>query len=106
MSTTAGDFDVDAGVLVNIYQTNVGDPQTNGGYTNVSFDPGAFAEQTVRLRFAEVGNQLFLNAGVDNVRIAEPPAAIPVAGPFGLVLLTLLLVLAAGIIGFRVRAAG
>ncbi|HKL53171.1 MAG TPA: hypothetical protein VJ902_04375, partial [Wenzhouxiangellaceae bacterium] len=43
MSTTAGDFDVGAGVLANIYQTNEGDPLTNGGYVNVSFNLGAFA---------------------------------------------------------------
>lgn len=103
MSPTAGDFDVGAGVLANIYQTNVGDPLTNGGYVNVSFNLGAFAGQTVRLRFAEADNQLFFNAGIDNVRIVAPPLAVPVAGPFGLVVLALLLIVVAGI-GFRMRA--
>lgn len=103
MSTTAGDFDVGTGVLANVFQTNPSDPLTNGGYVTVSFDMGAFAGQTVRLRFAEVDNQGFFNAGIDNVRIVAPPAAIPAFGPLGLVVLVLVLALTAGI-GLRMRA--
>lgn len=105
MSTTAGDFDVGAGVLANVYQTNPGDPLTTGGYTNVSFNLAAFAGQTVRLRFAEVDNQLFFNVGIDNVRIAAPPLAVPVTERFGLVVLALLVLLIASM-GLRTRSFG
>ena len=103
MSTSATDFDVGAGVLANVFQTNPGDPLTNGGYVPVSFNLDAFAGQTVRLRFAEVDNQNFFNVGIDNVRIVAPPAAVPVFGPLGLIALILALALSAGI-GLRMRA--
>jgi len=105
MNTTAGDFDVGAGVLANVFQTNPGDPLTNGGYVPVSFNLDAFAGQTVRLRFAEVDNQGFFNVGIDSVRIVAPPVAVPAFGPLGLIALILALALTAGI-GLRIRAAG
>jgi len=84
-------------VLANLFQTNPGDPLTNGGYTTVSFSLDAFAGQTVRLRFAEIDNQLFFNVGIDNVRLEVPPAAVPALGPIGLLILTLALMLVAGV---------
>ena len=56
MSTTADLQSVSDGVLANIYQTQPDDPAVSG-YNTVTFDLGAFAGQTVRLRFAEVDNQ-------------------------------------------------
>jgi len=73
MSTAAPVDDVGAGVLMNVYQTKVGDPLVSG-YTTINANLAAFAGQTVRVRFAEADNQLFFNAGVDNVQlIAEVP---------------------------------
>lgn len=60
--------DVGAGVLANIYQTQPGDDLVSG-YDPVVFDLSDFAGQTVRLRFAQVDNQGFFQAGTDNVFI-------------------------------------
>jgi hypothetical protein len=103
ISTTAADFDVGAGVLANIYQTLAGDPLTSG-YTTISFDLGAFAGQTVRLRFAEVDNQSFFQTGIDNVGILAAPTSVPVLGGWGLGLLMAALALAGGMAWWR-RAA-
>lgn len=70
---SASPFSVTAGdVLQNVFQTNPGDPAMSG-YTTVSADlTSVFASrggQTLRLRFAEVDNQLFFNFGVDNVSL-------------------------------------
>jgi hypothetical protein len=65
----ADPFSVAAGdVLATVFRTQVGDPPTLAP-TRVTFDLSAFAGTTVRLRFAEVDNQLFFNASVDNVVI-------------------------------------
>ncbi len=53
--------------LKRVYGTERGMPFSFS--TRVSSDMKAFAGQTVRLRFAEVDNQLFFNVGLDNVRI-------------------------------------
>ena len=58
--------DVGAGVLANVYRTEVGDPPESG-YDHVSFNMSAFKGQIVRVRFAQVDNQFFFQAGVDNV---------------------------------------
>ena len=58
-------------VLRNLFQTQPGDPNPKG-YTLIATDISAFAGQTVRLRFAEVDNQGFFNAAVDNVGIIAP----------------------------------
>ena len=60
--------DVGAGVLANIYQTQPGDPLVSG-YDDIVADLSAFKGQTVRLRFAEVDNQLYFQAATDNVWI-------------------------------------
>ena len=70
--------DVGAGVLLNVYQTNPGDPLDSAVYIPISVDISAFAGQSVRLRFAEVDNLLWLNAGVDNVFV-ETATAITLA---------------------------
>jgi len=70
-------FDL-AGVLLNAYRTNPGDPLTSG-YTATSLDVTgllqANAGQTLRLRFAEVDNVGPLNLGVDSVAldVAQTP---------------------------------
>lgn len=53
--------------LKRVYTTERGMPTSFS--TRVSSDLKAFAGQTVRIRFAEVDNQLFFNVGVDNVLI-------------------------------------
>jgi hypothetical protein len=59
-------------VLLNLFRTLPGDPLVSG-YTTVSADLTALLAglggQTLRLRFAEVDNQLFFNFGVDNVSL-------------------------------------
>lgn len=54
-------------VLQRVYITERGMPVSFA--TRVSASMAAFKGQTVRLRFAEVDNQLFFNVGIDNVRI-------------------------------------
>jgi hypothetical protein len=71
ITTTADPFSVAGGdVLLNLFQTLVGDPATSG-YSVVSSDLTAFLQahlgQTLRLRFAEADNQFFFNFGVDDV---------------------------------------
>ena len=61
-STAPGD------VLATVFQTREGDPPSLPP-TRISFDLTPFAGMTVRIRFAEVDNQLFFNASVDNVVI-------------------------------------
>jgi len=60
--------DVGDGVLLNLFQTNPGDPLSIG-YTAISADLTPYAGKTVRFRVAEVDNQMFFNGAVDNVRI-------------------------------------
>jgi len=77
ITTAADPFSVAAGdVLLNLYQTNPGDPLLSG-YTTVSNDLTVFLQahlgETLRLRFAEVDNQLFFDAGVDSVSLMIVP---------------------------------
>ena len=79
ITTTADPFSVlAADILLNLYQTMVGDP-TESGYTLLSYDLTAFlqahAGETLRLRFAEVDNQFFFANGVDAVSLDV--AAVP-----------------------------
>jgi hypothetical protein len=75
-------------VLLNLYQTNPGDPLVSG-YNTLTFDLSAlFAAnvgQTLRLRFAATDNVGPLQMGVDNVSLE--PASVPVPEPASLVLL-------------------
>jgi hypothetical protein len=81
ISTTADPFSVAAGdVLLNLFQTNPGDPLVSG-YNTVTTDLTAFfianAGTTVRLRFADVDNVAPFNLGIDNVRLSSAPTAVP-----------------------------
>lgn len=77
-------------VLLNLFQTNPGDPLISG-YTlvskNVSSLFAAHAGQTLRLRIAEVDNVNVLNFGVDAVRLTVAPSAVPEPGSLALGLL-------------------
>jgi hypothetical protein len=72
------DFSVaPADVLLNVFQTNPGDPLVSG-YTLQSNDLFAFLQahegQTLRLRFAETDSLSFFHFGVDQVSLlAETP---------------------------------
>ncbi|GAF73398.1 unnamed protein product, partial [marine sediment metagenome] len=57
-----------ADILLSLYQTRPGDPPVSG-YTTVTADASAYVRQDVCLRFAEVENQFFFHAGVDDVSI-------------------------------------
>jgi hypothetical protein len=71
-------------VLVNLFQTNVGDPVSLVP-TAMTFDLTPFAGQTIRLRFAEVDNQSFFEASVDAVAITGGSTVpVPTLGPVGL----------------------
>jgi hypothetical protein len=90
MTTTADPFSVAAGdVLMNIFQTMPGDPAVSG-YNPVNADVTALlqahAGQTLRLRFAEVDNQLFFSYGVDRVGLTVRVQDVPEPGTvaFGL----------------------
>jgi len=64
--------DVGAGVLLNVFITNPGDPVVIP-YTVVTADLTPFGGTNVRLRVAEVDNQLFMNVGVDDCSTADVP---------------------------------
>ncbi|MEE9212801.1 MAG: flexitail domain-containing putative surface protein, partial [Phycisphaeraceae bacterium] len=68
-------------ILLNIYQTQPGDPAVSG-YATVTADISAYIGQTVCLRFAQVDNQSFFHAGVDAVQFnAIPPTPTPSPTP-------------------------
>lgn len=69
MDAAAPIDDVGPGVLLNVYQTQPGDPPVSDGYLTVTADLSAFNGRSVRLRFAQVDNQGFFNAGVDDVSV-------------------------------------
>ena len=61
-------------ILLTVFATKTGDPESLSP-TLIKVDLTPFAGQTVRLRFAQVDNQFFSNAGFDDVTIASTPAA-------------------------------
>jgi hypothetical protein len=67
-------------VLLNVFQTNPGDPATFG-YTQVLFDLTSLLQAQVgnilRLRFAEADNQFFFNFGIDQVVLTADTIAVP-----------------------------
>ena len=67
MNPAAPVADVGAGVLANVYQSQPGDVAVMPGYAHVAFDMSAFSGQTVRIRFAQVDNLFFFQAGADDV---------------------------------------
>ncbi|MGB2694263.1 MAG: flexitail domain-containing putative surface protein [Dehalococcoidia bacterium] len=54
-------------ILLNLYQTDPGDP-LDAGYTTVTANIASVAGQNVCLRFAEVDNLFYFNVGIDDVR--------------------------------------
>jgi hypothetical protein len=64
-------------ILATVFQTEPGDPASLAP-TTISFDLSAFAGTTVRIRFAAVDNQGFLQASTDDVAISSrrlPPTS-------------------------------
>ena len=73
MKPTADPTSVDAAdILKTVFQTEPGDP-ADLAPTPVTVDLSAFAGQTVRLRFAAVDNDFYLNVGVDCVQLTSTP---------------------------------
>jgi hypothetical protein len=88
ITTTANPFSVAGGdVLQNIFRTEVGDPTTSG-YTLDTTDLTALFQanegNTLRLRFAQVDNQLFFAMGIDDVALNVDVAAAAVPEPASL----------------------
>jgi glucose/arabinose dehydrogenase len=86
MTVGADPFSVAAAdVMLNLFQTQIGDPPVSG-YTPFVFDLSplfaANAGQTLRLRFAETDNILGFQFGVDNVSLIEvaEPGSVPLFG--------------------------
>lgn len=80
MDPTADIMDVEAGVLLNVYQTQPGDAAVSAGYLTVTADLSDFDGKSVRLRFAESDNLLFFHVGIDDVSVIastgeQPPVA-------------------------------
>lgn len=73
MDPSAPADDVGAGVWMNLFRPVPSVDATTFGYTEMTADLSSFAGQTVRLRFAEVDNQFFLNMGVDNIQLTQTP---------------------------------
>lgn len=84
LSSTATAFDTGAGVLANFFLGDDAGSNPNP-YTSYSFDISALVAGggTFQVRFAEVDNQLFYHAGVDNVAITAQipePATLALLG--------------------------
>jgi len=79
-------FNVDVGVLENLFQTEPGD-LLSLGYTTLSFDLTSYAGSTVRLRFAEVDNLGEFNFAVDNITCGggSSAAQVPTLSEWGLI---------------------
>ena len=103
MDPSAGDFDVGAGVLENLFQTNPGDPLSLD-YTKIDFDLSPYAGTTVRFRAAEVDNQLNFFFSIDDVRCGPGQSfTIPTLGEWGLIAMAGVLGLAGLIFAHRRR---
>src|SRR5437588_3377496 len=77
LKNTGDPFSVAAAdILLNLYQTKVGDPLISGYNaitTDISALLAAHVGETLRLRFAETDNVFTFQMGVDNVRIDPIP---------------------------------
>ncbi len=108
ISPDADPFTVSAGVLLNIFQTQPGDPPTLD-YTAIDFDLSQFAGSTVRFRVAEVDNVFFFNFAIDEVScisdIAPSTASIPTLGEWGMIAMAGVLGIAGYIVARRRKAA-
>lgn len=60
-------------IWLEIFRTEPGDPATMSWTTFGDIDLSAWAGETVRLRFAEVDNLGYFNAGVDCVEVTSTP---------------------------------
>lgn len=69
MDPSAPVDDVGAGVLQNLYQTVPADSLTPTKTVTVTADLSGFAGETIRLRFAEAGNQFYFQAQIDSVQV-------------------------------------
>jgi hypothetical protein len=87
MNPAAAVDDVGTGVLLNVFQTQPGDPLTLG-YTQIQADLTPFTGQTVRIRFAEAVNEEELLAGVDQVS-ATTTFSVPTMNEWGMILFML-----------------
>lgn len=103
MDPEAEPFEVGNGVLLNLFQTEPGDPEELG-YTTIEFDLTPYAGQTVRLRAAVVVTVGPLAGAIDNIVCTQEQSttAIPTLSEWGLIIMAGLLVLA-GIIFYRKR---
>jgi hypothetical protein len=71
LKPTASPFTVNPdAILATLFRTKVGDPNRLAP-KRLTFDLTRFAGQTVRLRFAEVDNQFYFLASVDQVRVTS-----------------------------------
>lgn len=98
MDPAAPDFDVGAGVLMNVFQTEPGDPFSLG-YTTVNFNLTGFAGETIRFRAALASNQGLFPFAIDDVTCRSITSAqIPTLGEWGMIATTGIL----GLVGFIV----
>jgi hypothetical protein len=71
LKPNANPFSVNSNaILRRLFRTDVGDPNTRGPQLH-TYNISRYAGKTVRLRFAEVDNQLFFLASVDRVRLTS-----------------------------------
>ncbi len=84
MDPLADPFDVGAGVLGNLFQTNPGD-LLSLGYTTLEFDLSPFAGTTVRFRAAEVDTVSNFYFAIDDVGCGDRVATIPTLGEWGMI---------------------
>ena len=96
MDPNAPSFDTGAGVLLNLFQTLPGDPNSLG-YTTLNFDLSPFAGSTVRIRAAVVVTENPLNGSIDAVSCVVK-TGIPTLSEWGLIAMAGIL----GIVGFMV----
>jgi hypothetical protein len=94
LTASAGPFSVAANdVLLNLFQTEVGDPLISG-YNTFSLDVTSLFQdhmgETLTLRFSEVDNQEFLFFGVDAINVDVDVNAVPEPGALGLLAVGLL----------------
>ncbi len=99
MDPNAPSFDTGAGVLLNLFQTLPGDPNSLG-YTTLNFDLSPFAGSSVRIRAAVAVTEGPLQGSIDAVSCIaeEATTAIPTLSEWGLIAMAGIL----GIAGFMV----
>lgn len=98
MDPSAPAFDTGAGVLLNVFQTEPGDPDILG-YTPINFDLTPYAGSTVRIRAAIAVTINTLEGSIDAVScVAENVAEVPTLSQWGLIAMAGIL----GIVGLMV----